>query len=307
MKTLKLTFTPYIVASVLALAIASAPFVGLANDDGDRANPVKFNIEDKIEQKGNLNAGLKAFKADADINAKFEAKLEKKLDNPNSNSIWKRLAGFFKNEKENRPRTDLGVAVVISNASALSERPHQATLTWTTDVRANSLVWYGTAAGISTSGDANVARRGKVLNHKVILGRLEANTKYYVVVGSMNKEGKLTVSAETSFTTPAAPVDTVAPVIRNVGISAVTANSAKISWNTSEPSDSKVFYSKITPIALDASTTASVSADAKVTNHALNLTGLEANTVYYFKAQSTDGANNVSLTGTGAFMTAVGQ
>ncbi len=92
-------------------------------------------------------------------------------------------------------------APVISNLSATSKRPHNATLRWTTDVRSSSLVWYSTSSPINTSLSANVSRAAKVLNHRIGLANLQPNTKYYVIVASANDAG-LTKYGEISFTTP---------------------------------------------------------------------------------------------------------
>lgn len=109
------------------------------------------------------------------------------------------------------------VAPIISNLTVKSDKPHKAIITWNTDVRANSLVWFSKTSPVDTSGkpvQANMWRFGKTLNHKIELGKLEANTKYYVVVGSANGAG-MTLSSEASFTTPAT-TDKQAPVIKSL-------------------------------------------------------------------------------------------
>ena len=111
----------------------------------------------------------------------------------------------------------LQVTPVISNLAVKSDKPHKAVITWDTDVRANSLVWFSKTSPVDTSGKpvrGNMLRFGKTLNHKIELNRLEANTKYYIVVGSANGAG-MTLSSEASFTTPDVS-DKQAPVIKSL-------------------------------------------------------------------------------------------
>jgi PKD repeat protein len=93
------------------------------------------------------------------------------------------------------------VVPTISNVSATSTKPKQGTLSWTTDVKADSVVWYSTVSPVVTSGTPNISKKAKVTDHKINLTKLEPNTTYYVVVGSSNENGS-TMGSETSFTTP---------------------------------------------------------------------------------------------------------
>ncbi len=324
-----------IAGSIAAFAIVIAP-VASANFGGDinagatfdqkieaklnneNSNSIFKRINAAINSDTQANANVQARTNNDDddskdskakVKANFEQKLETKLNHPKSNSIFKRMASFFRNDndddKDGKKDGDVKAAV-ITDLKVSSIDPNRAVITWKTDVRANTSVWYGKTAGVNTSVDANAKIKARVLNHRIALKNLDANTQYFVVVGSVNKDGEVTKSAEISFTTPVtttAPADTTAPVISNVRISAVSSTSATIAWNTNESSSSKIFFSKIFPIDLQASTTASATGDANVKNHSITLNNLSANTLYYFKLQSGDGSNNVNLTGTGAFMT----
>ncbi|MFZ3012024.1 MAG: PKD domain-containing protein [Minisyncoccia bacterium] len=289
---------------------------------------------------------------------------------------------------------------VISNLTAKSLKPRQATIRWTTDTRATSLVWYGTTSPRDTSKQPEVFRPAKIWNHKINLSQLKPDTKYYVIVGSSNKDG-LTKSSEISFTTPAltdnvTPVitglegpstigvgetetvtvkaydpknsplsyrvewgddsllktalsadskpfvqtatfshmydnpgtytatftvqneagknasssmkitvtgDTTRPVISGAKATATGTSTATISWTTDEPSSSEVHYSKITPVDLNANTTISVTNESLTKEHSLDLTGLTANTVYYFLIESSDAEDNSSTSAELSFTT----
>ncbi len=92
----------------------------------------------------------------------------------------------------------------------------------------------------------------------------------------------------------AAPaIDTTPPVISAVTSSDLTSSSATISWTTDEESDSVVNYGTDTSLgntALDASL---------VTSHSIALTGLMADTTYYYEVQSTDSAGNTAIDNNG--------
>lgn len=84
-------------------------------------------------------------------------------------------------------------------------------------------------------------------------------------------------------------VDSIAPVIASV--SHTTASStAAVSWITNEPSDSRVTYGD----AADALSSV-VSNQTLVTSHAMTLTGLVPNRLYYYRVYSTDAAGNASV------------
>ncbi|HAS95682.1 TPA: hypothetical protein DCS99_04675, partial [Candidatus Wolfebacteria bacterium] len=82
--------------------------------------------------------------------------------------------------------------------------------------------------------------------------------------------------------------DTTAPKISDVEIKNIAANSVKIEWETNEPATSVAWYGTSTPV-----TTAngvSSSSSALVSGHDLTLSGLSANTTYYYMVVSADGA-----------------
>jgi PKD repeat protein len=134
-------------------------------------------------------------------------------------------------------------APVVSDVTAVSNRPHQATISWKTDVAASSAVWYGTTTPVSTSGKAAISRPGLVRDHKIVLTGLKADTTYYVVVGSKNAGG-MNTSSEISFTTPAAP-DRVTPVITSLTApkEVEAGMEAKVSVNAYDPKNDSLSYS----------------------------------------------------------------
>jgi hypothetical protein len=81
--------------------------------------------------------------------------------------------------------------------------------------------------------------------------------------------------------------DITPPVITNISIISITKNSATITWDTDEPSDSLVKYG-----TESGSYTESAFNGSEVIYHSIVLNGLTKNTTYYYVVNSTDPSNN---------------
>jgi len=94
-----------------------------------------------------------------------------------------------------------------------------------------------------------------------------------------------------------AVTDTTPPVISNLA-PAPSETSATIAWTTDEPADSMVEYG----LTAGYGQTAPVQA-ALVTDHAVALAGLSANTTYHFRVMSKNAANLTTVSADGMFQT----
>ena len=132
---------------------------------------------------------------------------------------------------------------VISNLTATSNRPHRAMVTWTTDVPSTSLVWFSLTSPVNTSGNPNVSHSFNTTDHRINLGQLQPNTKYFVVVGSANSAGTA-MSSETSFMTPAI-TSVTAPVITSLSGSASVpvGQTETVTINAYDPQNGSLTYS----------------------------------------------------------------
>jgi hypothetical protein len=137
-------------------------------------------------------------------------------------------------------------APVISNLNTNSIKTHNATINWMTDVKANSVVYFSKVSPVDTSTNSKPSRKALVLNHKIELKKLEANTKYYVVVKSTNKMGT-TTSSETSFTTLPIKNDSSAPVITELkGVNSIKVGETEtITVNAYDPKNGSLSYSAL--------------------------------------------------------------
>jgi len=83
--------------------------------------------------------------------------------------------------------------------------------------------------------------------------------------------------------------DAIAPVISNVDV-ATTSSSATVTWTTDEPSNSSIEYGKTTALG-------TIKGDNNlILSHSIVLTGLSANTKYYYEVTSCDISGNCNTT-----------
>jgi PGF-pre-PGF domain-containing protein len=174
---------------------------------------------------------------------------------------------------------------VISNVVSAGITNNSASITWDTDEPSDSMVIYGTTSGVYTSEEYNVA---EVTSHNVTLTGLDAEATYYYLVSSTGTSGNAAESEEYIFTTLATP-DTTPPIISNVTSTDITNNSATITWDTDESSDSMVKYGTTSEVYTSEEYNAT-----NVTSHNLSLTGLDAEATYYYLVNSTDPGGNAA-------------
>jgi hypothetical protein len=181
---------------------------------------------------------------------------------------------------------------VISAVTANGITASAATITWTTNIAANSQVDYGTTASYGQSTPLSPAM---VTSHTVPLSGLSASTPYHYRVKSADAANNQAASGDFTFTTMAAATP---PVISAVGVSAITPSSATISWTTNVAASSQVDYG--TTASYGQSTPLNSS---MVTSHSLVLSGLTASTLYHYRVKSAGAANNQATSGDFTFTT----
>ena len=153
---------------------------------------------------------------------------------------------------------------------------------WATNEPALTALQWGTSNLSNTTQPDAVYRT----EHEVTLTGLSGLTDYQIRASASDIEGNgPTLSTIVQVRTLSAP-DTTAPAI-SAGpfISNVTDTEAMVSWVTSEPA--------VSGVSLNDGTAYVVYRDEDlVTEHSVRLTGLSANTTYYYTVSSTDEAGN---------------
>ena len=151
-----------------------------------------------------------------------------------------------------------------------------ATIGWTTDEAASSIVEYGLTAGYGSSASTP----GFVATHAVGVTPLTPATPYHYRVLSSDAAGNgPAASPDAVFTTTpsAAPSITVAPSAMSV-----TGTSAVIAWTTDEASSSDVEY------GATASYGSNASGPGGVTEHRVTVSGLVPETTYHYRVLASD-------------------
>ena len=104
--------------------------------------------------------------------------------------------------------TSAGVSVTVSNpplisgVSAAAVNASSESISWTTNVAANSQVAYGTTAAY---GSTSPSAGGLATAHTVTLTGLSTSTTYHYQVLSTDAQGNLAASGDFTFTTGSAP------------------------------------------------------------------------------------------------------
>ncbi len=175
---------------------------------------------------------------------------------------------------------------ILSGPIVVGISNKQATLMWTTSEPASSGVQYDDGEQELESNDNTLT-----VEHSIVLSELIPETLYFAGVFSSDGSGNgPTISNRISFTTLREPDNEVplfigAPLIVNV-----THQSAIIRWQTDEPADSLIQFGESSEtMDLDEIRVALTS------QHNLTMTGLQADTRYFFQVSSTDAAGNTAV------------
>ena len=154
-----------------------------------------------------------------------------------------------------------------------------ARVNWTTDAPADSMVRYDTDTNLDYSSYAPAQSSALVTQHSVVLGGMHPSAKHYFDVRSRDSEGDSSSDDNSgslySFTTYATIT------ITDVSVEDLTTDSARIKWRTNLPQESVVVYGP-GPEQLTDQKKESVP----VTEHSVQLTGLQKGEKVYFKTRS---------------------
>ncbi|TSC93467.1 MAG: cell wall surface anchored protein [Candidatus Berkelbacteria bacterium Licking1014_7] len=187
-------------------------------------------------------------------------------------------------------------APVITLASVGSITETTAIVSWQTDEPATSQVFYGIAANnlnLSTTEDTQSNR-----THRVSLTGLTAGKVYYAKVISKDSNNNQTILSypddnNLSFTTLTTPsVET--PLSSDITLSTVS-----ISWNSNVSANSFVEFGA----SADDLSISQGKPDDSQTEHTVVLSGLSAQTKYYYRVKSQDSYGNVAYSSVSDFTT----
>ncbi len=176
---------------------------------------------------------------------------------------------------------------VISATGSSAITTISATITWTTDIDANSFVDYGLTTNYdNTRGNASSYVKG----HSITINNLDPNISYKFRVRSTDSNGDQTIDDNGgigfSFTTAAAPV------ISNVRLAEVTNTYATITWETDIASYSYVAYGSTSDYGQLIG-----DEETPTTSHSMTIAGLSAGTVKHYMPRVKDIYGNFTFYG----------
>ena len=168
-----------------------------------------------------------------------------------------------------------------------------ATVTWSTDVPANTQLAFGTSPVL---GQLSPVQTALTASHGVTLTGLNSGTTYYFVAQSTGASGATGYSSTLTFTTTGAV--STPPVVSNIKVGSITNNSAVVTWSTDQPASSKVNYGLTTAYNLSTPLDS-----ALVTSHTATLIGLTPATTYNLNVVSINGTGNSATSVNYSFQT----
>lgn len=187
----------------------------------------------------------------------------------------------------------------ISDISVKETSYNTATITWNTNVNADSNVEYSTNQNSNDQTTSSVGQQGKADSttmHSVTLIGLAPKTTYSYSVISRDQFGNLARSSVSTFTTA---TDTQSPKILNlksevasIGSGETIKYQAIISWDTDEPATSQIEYAQ--GIGGDY-TDKSQEINSLNSSHVVILPDLKANSAYHFRIVSKDLVGNTAF------------
>ena len=180
----------------------------------------------------------------------------------------------------------------ISAVNIFDVESNTATISWATNENTDSYIEYG----FSKEYEWVIGSRANTRAHTVVLPEdLIGDTTYHFRIRSTDSSDNISVTQDYTFTTEASEAvdgaeDITGPVISAVDEILTSTSAVVIQWNTDEDATSQVEYGT----SLSYGTT--TSNDTTLTKqHAVGISGLTPNTIYYYRITSSDAASNQTI------------
>jgi len=180
--------------------------------------------------------------------------------------------------------------LVLTNIKSSSVTSTGAVISWTSDLKGDTQVKYGTQSGSypsTTPLDSN-----RMTDHSATLSSLSPNRTYFYRVMTKSAQNVLTTSAESSFVTPNTTTSTPA-LVGSPSATGIATTQATISWNTNPEGDSTVNYGTVSgsyPLST------SDPNHTQTLGHSIVLSSLSGATQYYYQVQSKNAGGTMTST-----------
>jgi hypothetical protein len=285
-------------ANFLVATLSAAPIIGNVNVEYITSSSATINWTTDVPSSGMVNYGTTTgYGSTSALNSTLSTTHSMTLSGLTPSTTYNFdvvSAASASSTSANQTFATGAASVTAPNISYLGSYGYSntgATISWSTDVPATTVVAYGTTTAL---GQFSPVQSTLSSNHGVVLTGLAPGTTYYYVASSTGANGAAGYSAESSFTTTG--TFSLVPIISNVASSNLTPTSATITWTTNVPSNSLVNYGTTTSYGSTAVNSALTTA------HTVTLTGLTPGTGYVYQVVSADAAGSSSF---GASLTGI--
>jgi hypothetical protein len=193
------------------------------------------------------------------------------------------------------PPADVTAPVIsgVSSTAATSSL----VIRWNANEASTGKVYLSTVSPVSFGSSTVAIDNTMSTVHAVTVNGLAANTTYFFVIESRDAAGNVSTSSQQSATTLV--WDITPPVISSTAVSGISSTSAAISWNTNEPATGKLTYGTSSSLTGGSMVMNSILAGSQ----AVNLSGLQASTTYYFAIEAKDASGNAATSSVQSFIT----
>jgi hypothetical protein len=183
---------------------------------------------------------------------------------------------------------------VIKDIQTIGITSSGAIITWTADYQSSGIVQWGRTTDYEFSMPVNIEYPGQP---SIQIRGLTPDTTYYYKITLDGKSGTAAHSPTQVFKT-LEPLYKKSLMISGISISAITGNSATITWVTDIPSIGQVDYDVNLPYA-----NSTPPESNPLYAHTVTLTNLIDNASYHFRVRSTDSAGNIATSADTVFVT----
>ncbi len=183
-------------------------------------------------------------------------------------------------DSDDRPPETDSTAPLLTEISATSAQGRAATVLWKTSEVATGWVDFGLTPAYGT----RVLAPTPGTQHAVALVGLIPGSEYHFRVVGSDEFGNLSSSGDLTFQSN----DDTPPVISHLTSEVLGGDSARITWDTDEPTTGRVSYGLATPTEFF-----ELSGPPLLTSHSVLLTGLQPGGAYSFTVTATDVFGNV--------------
>lgn len=202
------------------------------------------------------------------------------------------LLKFFDRSESN----DASVNIRL-NGFEVETATSSASIYFKTNIDTKGVLTYSASSSLS---DATVIDLALADEHNITLSDLEAGTVYYFQIKLETASGEASYDSRVR-TLATIEIDTDFPEINFFHIFSVKENSANVIWITTEKTTGKVWVSATSSV--DTTVTPTFENTDSSYFHVFDLADLEADTDYYVKVSSTDGADNTTFSEVLSFTT----